>query len=133
MIIDIDYFKQYNDNYGHLKGDEVLKDVAQTLKLNLRKCDYVFRIGGEEFAILISINKHNVSKIIANKLKEAIYNLNITHEFSFYKRLTISIGVKQVNKKPLLKNKIEIFNDADKALYKAKQNGRNRVFTFLDT
>jgi diguanylate cyclase (GGDEF)-like protein/PAS domain S-box-containing protein len=133
MIIDIDYFKQYNDNYGHSKGDEVLKDVAQTLKLNLRKCDYVFRIGGEEFAILVSINKHNVSKIIANKLKEAIYNLNIIHEFSFYKRLTISVGVKQINKKPLLRNKIEIFNDADKALYKAKQNGRNRVFTFLDT
>ncbi|PHO11373.1 hypothetical protein CPG38_13455 [Malaciobacter marinus] len=133
MIVDIDYFKQYNDNYGHSKGDEVLKDVAQTLKLNLRKCDYVFRIGGEEFAILVAINRHNVSKIIANKLKEAIYNLNIIHEFSFYRRLTISVGIKQINEKLLLKNKIEIFNEADKALYKAKQNGRNRVFTFFDT
>lgn len=130
MIIDIDYFKQFNDNYGHLRGDEVLKTVAQTIKSNLRKCDYVFRIGGEEFAVLVSLNKQNVSKIIAQKLKNAIYELNIEHEYSFYKRITISIGINDINKKPLLKKRTQLFNEADKALYRAKNSGRNRVYTF---
>ncbi len=127
-IIDIDSFKQYNDNYGHLKGDEVLSKVAKNLKESLRKNDYVFRIAGEEFASLVTNSNENSILTVANKLKDAIYNLNIEHKFSNFNRVFISLGIKTIDKKieeKLGKNKI--FLEADNALYKAKREGINRI------
>ncbi|MFY9075448.1 hypothetical protein CRU99_11305 [Malaciobacter mytili] len=129
IIIDIDFFKQYNDNYGHLKGDEVLSKVARTLKETLRKNDYVFRIGGEEFAVLVTNSNENSILTVAKKLKDAIYNLNLEHKFSEFNRVTISLGIKTINEKNEEKiDKNKIFLDADNALYKAKREGRNKIF-----
>ena len=127
MIIDIDFFKQYNDTYGHSAGDTALHDVAQALKFTLKRAeDYVFRLGGEEFGIITSnIDQKGVLKL-ANRLRESVLNLQIEHRNSqTNKYLTISLGIKIVENQSTLCQS-DIYKLADEALYKAKQSGRNK-------
>lgn len=128
MILDIDFFKQYNDTYGHYKGDEVLKKVACELKKSAhRKVDYVFRLGGEEFGIIFSSRTSQGAKEFANKVKDSIEALAIEHKSSEISEvLTISIGVLYAEDISALGEK-EIYSLCDKALYKAKHSGRNKV------
>ena len=129
LFIDIDYFKQYNDTYGHVSGDQALKLVARLLRSGAsRPLDFVARYGGEEFAVLLLDARPEEGISVAEKLKSTIENQNIEHVNSDFGHLTVSIGVCYVN--ALHKNKIknsDFVQEADKCLYLAKQQGRNKV------
>lgn len=128
LLLDIDYFKQYNDHYGHQAGDECLKSVANILKSMVeRATDTVARYGGEEFAVVLPNTPSDGAKVVAERIRKAIENAAITHEYSIVsKKLTVSIGVASFIPQP--GQAIEsILNVADKALYRSKDNGRNRV------
>ena len=133
MIIDIDYFKQYNDTYGHLEGDKTLIRVAKSLKNTpKRPKDMAFRIGGEEFAVLCSGMEEKMAVSFANKLKQNIEDLKIEHKTSsVYKHLTISIGLYTVPIK-FMSSPEQVYKYADDALYEAKAKGRNQVVSYQD-
>ncbi|QOY53562.1 cache domain-containing protein [Candidatus Sulfurimonas marisnigri] len=128
IMIDIDCFKDYNDHYGHAKGDEALKKVAKTLENELKRpSDMVARYGGEEFVLLLKDVDIKGAKQVADSLLKAIANLKIPHEYSIVTNIiSISIGVsyadgyENIDKEALLK-------EADDALYEAKNSGRNKV------
>ncbi len=129
MIIDVDHFKAFNDTYGHPKGDQVLIDIAKALQGKLhRACDYVFRLGGEEFGVIVSgAAIDNDVLDIAYRLKEAIEELNIPHTRNQpYDIITISIGVNIVHPDQEA-NQETIYQQADDALYQAKGHNRNCV------
>lgn len=129
LMIDIDHFKIFNDNYGHLVGDEVLRQVAQSLAKMIRSIDGIGRYGGEEFSILL-INTNTEQAIKkAEMIRSQIEKKAFSFEGSEYK-LTISIGVAEFNKKTM-QNAKDFIRVADKALYASKNAGRNRV-TFYD-
>lgn len=126
IMIDIDYFKKYNDTYGHIKGDECLKLVAYEIqKLANRPRDIVSRFGGEEFIILLPETEIDGAISVANLILESIHNLKIDHSGSPYNEmLTVSLGVASV----IPSNKItkdEFLTMIHSALYKAKDAGRN--------
>ena len=130
IMIDIDFFKNYNDFYGHLKGDEVIKNVADILKKSIRKNDVLIRYGGEEFLIILKNANIDDFKEVYNRISKNLYDKNITHEKSTVSdRITLSVGVtfEYFEKYLNLKNGIK---KADDALYISKKNGRNR-FTSL--
>ena len=128
LIMDIDYFKQYNDTYGHQAGDLALEKVAHTLKKRTsRGSDFAFRLGGEEFGIITTLNKEKVIEF-ANLIKNDIENLKIEHKASaISKYLTTSIGI--VSKKgDEIANSDILYKEADDCLYQAKGLGRNSIF-----
>jgi len=127
-ILDIDYFKNYNDYYGHPKGDECLRKVGEALKdLNNGMNIYAARIGGEEFALIWFQEDITETQNIALCVCEKIRSLNIRHEKSeIAPYVTVSIGVNVV-RCGVLYDIETLYNLADKALYAAKKNGRNRV------
>ena len=126
MMIDIDYFKLYNDTYGHLEGDKVLKEISQEfLKVCKRSTDFVFRLGGEEFGVVMSDTKYDECIYIAQKVCLAIEALKIKHEKSTVSEfVTVSVGV-SINK-AREEDEDTIIRKADEALYLAKNRGRNR-------
>lgn len=128
VMIDIDFFKQYNDTYGHKKGDEVLKKISKEFKNFLKRSeDYIFRIGGEEFALILSNKSLKLSIEYCEKLRIDVENLKIEHTSSTVnKYVTISMGVVTLNSS-LVKSYEELYSLSDKFLYKAKENGRNKV------
>ena len=125
-LADIDFFKQYNDHYGHIVGDSALKKVALVLKNSLKRpSDIVCRYGGEEFVFILFDTQHNDTKIILERIQKNIQEANIAHEASEFGRISISLGVfcaipdqDDSYEKALLL--------ADDALYLAKAEGRNR-------
>ncbi|PRM89288.1 GGDEF domain-containing response regulator [Aliarcobacter cryaerophilus] len=126
LMIDIDFFKPYNDNYGHGQGDETLRKVAKALEKTIKRAsDFVARYGGEEFVILLKdINKDGV-EAVANNLLNAIRELKITHEFSKIENyVTVSIGVSYYNSSSDV-TKLELLLKADETLYNVKNSGRN--------
>lgn len=118
-IADIDFFKKINDTYGHNFGDKILKSVATTIKNNIRDSDIVARWGGEEFAIILHLKDSKDINNIGEKIRAAVENL-VVDEVS----VTISIGFTQIKAYDTLESTID---RADKALYRAKNSGRNRV------
>jgi diguanylate cyclase (GGDEF)-like protein len=128
IIMDVDYFKNYNDHYGHLAGDECLRQVAQGIsKLLMRPQDLVARYGGEEFVVILPHTPIEGAKKIAEGIISIIYNLNLAHAKSQVSdRITLSIGVACVVPNADLTWEAPI-SLADKALYQAKQKGRNRI------
>ncbi|MBD3796561.1 MAG: diguanylate cyclase [Campylobacterales bacterium] len=127
MMIDIDFFKQYNDTYGHIEGDFALKSVAKVLKDTLKRpSDYVFRLGGEEFGVLLSETNESDSAGLARKLCQAVKAREIKHENSKASEfVTISVGVVCCIADEALEDEI-LISRADEMLYKAKENGRDR-------
>ncbi len=128
IMIDVDFFKEYNDLYGHLSGDECLKKVARTLQHSLkRSSDFAARFGGEEFAAVLPDTDLNGAALLAEELRAAIEALGITHHASAVGTvLTISLGVTALI--PQKNDALSALLDAaDQALYKAKRAGRNRV------
>ena len=125
-MLDIDFFKNYNDTNGHPAGDKVLKTIANLLRSNIRKIDVAARYGGEEFAlILIETNKVSAA-IVANKIKNLIEEYPFSHRQTQPNgKLTISMGIATYPEDT--KNIQELVTLADKRLYTAKALGRNRV------
>ena len=130
LILDIDCFKQYNDNYGHLKGDDVIKLVASTAENVLKDTSGIIaRYGGEEFIIILPNTNHENGFKIAENIRISIENLEIEHLYSKSNKpfLTVSVGGMDII--PSKESKLEDFiNIVDCALYQAKDLGRNRSF-----
>ncbi|MDD3012187.1 MAG: sensor domain-containing diguanylate cyclase [Candidatus Gastranaerophilales bacterium] len=133
MLLDIDYFKSVNDTFGHLVGDEILYNVAKIIREEIRTYDIAARYGGEEFCLLLPDTTVPKALLIANRLRERIekskfdissFNLTNVKNVS----ITISIGISVFD--PKYPDFTKIFKEADSALYKAKQEGRNRVILF---
>ncbi|MBN2866228.1 MAG: GGDEF domain-containing protein [Thiotrichales bacterium] len=127
IMIDIDFFKQYNDFYGHIKGDEALKQVAQALShMTQRASEITCRYGGEEFVLLLPDTNQSQAQQIAQKILEAVQNLNIAHQKSTVSEvLTISVGSCTFVPTQAMQSS-ELFQCADQQLYLAKQSGRNQ-------
>jgi len=128
MIIDIDYFKQYNDHYGHLAGDHALITVAKEIRKSLhRASDMTFRIGGEEFAVICMPNTLQDAVKLAETIRQNVSNAKVEHcTSSICEHVSVSIGLHLVT--PEDKSKANsVYQLADQALYQAKAEGRNRV------
>ena len=127
MMIDIDFFKQYNDTYGHIEGDFALKSVAKVLKDTLRRpADFVFRLGGEEFGVLLIQTDESNSAKLAREICDAVRGREIKHESSKVNQyLTMSIGVVCCIADDALNDDI-LISRADEMLYEAKETGRDR-------
>ncbi len=126
LMIDIDYFKHYNDTNGHLAGDEALRNIAMLIQQGVRQTDVVARYGGEEFsAILINSEKEDAKKI-AERVREIVAETRFPNEnFQPNGDLTVSIGVGTFS--PSISTLTDLIREADSALYRAKGAGRNRV------
>ncbi|MGN0144766.1 MAG: diguanylate cyclase [Clostridium sp.] len=125
IMMDIDYFKKYNDNYGHPEGDMILKSVAEAIKQSCRSYDFVARYGGEEFVIVLLKTDKAESISVVDRIRKNIDNLNLEHKYSeISSKITLSIGICttcSINDKTYE----DYIKDADKALYAAKEKGRN--------
>jgi diguanylate cyclase (GGDEF)-like protein len=128
VICDIDLFKRVNDTYGHLAGDHVLKCVARCLSETLRKSDDVARYGGEEFAIIMPETPAQGALVATERLKEAVEALRISYDGAHI-QVTMSFGIATLSGKAFVA-KEEVLKRADKALYQAKRDGRNRCCLF---
>ncbi|MEC9236272.1 MAG: GGDEF domain-containing protein, partial [Pseudomonadota bacterium] len=126
MLIDIDHFKNFNDTYGHQVGDQVLKLVAKTLTDGIKGKDFAARYGGEEFAIILPESNAMAGEVVGNALREAVAKKEVINRNSGEKlgRITMSVGVAQYSGS---ESEEALIERADKALYKAKETGRNRV------
>lgn len=126
IFIDIDYFKQYNDTYGHQKGDYVLRKIGEIIKENVREGDIAARYGGEEFAVILPNTSEEQAIYIAEKLRGKIESTHFEGEKSQPKgKITASMGVSIYPDKA--KDEIELIKSADDALYRAKFFNKNRV------
>ncbi|QWU14527.1 PAS domain S-box-containing protein/diguanylate cyclase (GGDEF) domain-containing protein [Paenibacillus sophorae] len=127
IMLDIDYYKKYNDTYGHYEGDNVLRRLGATIKEQAAKAsDYVFRLGGEEFGIIVTGLTPEQSFEYADGIRRSVEELNIPHEMSpVFGYLTVSVGVAAVRVDGLTEK--DIYKLADDALYQSKADGRNRV------
>ncbi len=123
LVIDIDFFKKVNDNYGHVFGDTVLKVIAKMIDTVTRNTDMTFRYGGEEFVVILSKTDTKGAAVIAERIRELIASM-VIEEDSKRLQTTISIGVSTLNNQESAKS---LFVRADEALYRAKRRGRNCV------
>lgn len=124
-MMDIDYFKLYNDHYGHHEGDSALKAVADAIKSNLKRAgDYAFRLGGEEFAVLITGIGEESARLFFEKVRESVERLDLPHEKNPAGVVTISIGISYVARIDD-QSLDQIVRCADASLYNAKHSGRN--------
>ncbi|MDE2440253.1 MAG: GGDEF domain-containing protein [Betaproteobacteria bacterium] len=124
-VIDIDHFKRINDRYGHMVGDEILLLVSRLMTHTFRNSDLLYRYGGEEFVAIISADNARIASNVFERVRLAIE----AHTFPQVEHLTISVGYSQVLPDIL---PIEVLSRADRSLYQAKQDGRNRVYAYHD-
>ncbi len=126
MIIDIDDFKKYNDTYGHLQGDEAIKQVTKIIMKNIRKADFAARYGGEEFIIVLPNTKKENAKIVGERIRKEVEKAKIKKISKDLpddcKKITVSIGISE-----LKENINETLRNADLALFEAKKRGKNMV------
>lgn len=126
LMLDIDHFKSFNDNYGHLVGDQVLRLVSRTLTDGVKGRDVAARYGGEEFGIILPETNLNAGVVVGNALRKAIASKDVVNRATGEKlaRITISVGVAEYT---VGEDLHELIERADAALYTAKHNGRNQV------
>jgi diguanylate cyclase len=123
-MVDIDLFKRVNDKYGHIVGDQVIRDVTLTLKEQIRRNDFAGRYGGEEFIVMLPETPLEKALLLAEKLRKQVSHLTVTSEGNTLSGITISLGAAEYIKD----ESIDDFIDrSDKGLYMAKDAGRNRV------
>jgi len=133
IMCDIDWFKQYNDTFGHINGDECLRRVAQALKQALkRSIESVARYGGEEFIVILPMTDINNAEKLAQNLRQAVENQNIPYEKAPFGRVTISLGIASIKAQSTVSPEM-LIEQADKALYESKQRGRNYISIFKET
>jgi diguanylate cyclase (GGDEF)-like protein len=127
LMVDIDHFKDFNDRYGHLVGDAILREVTKTIKENIRQIDFMGRYGGEELSIVLTETGSLQARFVAERIRQIIEQ----RQFRIYDedlKVTISIGISTFpddTKEPLI-----IIEKADQALYRAKEEGRNRICVY---
>jgi diguanylate cyclase (GGDEF)-like protein len=126
IMLDIDFFKKINDEYGHPVGDTVLKEMSAMIEQTVRKCDVVSRYGGEEFAIVLPETTLKGAVILAERLRKIVEQLVVKVNDENI-RITVSLGLTVWEPGLAVTNKAGIIDAADKALYKSKKNGRNKV------
>lgn len=128
LLMDIDHFKLYNDNYGHQAGDKVLIQFAASLKSSLKRArDMAFRLGGEEFGVIYKAQNFSNAYAFANQIRQNIQDLKITHDYnSASPYISASMGL-VCYKASTIEDMDTIYKEADELLYKSKQSGRNRV------
>ncbi|QPJ61043.1 MAG: GGDEF domain-containing protein [Candidatus Nitronauta litoralis] len=130
LVVDIDHFKQVNDEHGHQAGDKALTSIAHTIKLNLREADMVFRYGGEEFVVLLPKTGIEGARVIAEKIRSRVASIRTHLVNDIYAdkeqrvEITVSVGLAELKKGD---TSASWFERADKALYRAKKEGRNKV------
>jgi diguanylate cyclase (GGDEF)-like protein len=129
LAVDVDHFKAFNDTYGHRGGDEALRAVAAQLRATLhRPADVLSRTGGEEFLACLGATDSNGAQRAAESMRRAVADLNMAHAGSPHERLTVSIGVATAHPAAALRCSVDDLQEAaDRALYRAKHEGRNRV------
>ncbi len=125
-ILDIDHFKQINDNFGHLYGDEVLLIFSQLMEKHFRYNDFLFRFGGEEFVVILNLADQENAESVFERFRLRIAE----HEFPTVGKVTVSIGVTHIDSAIMPST---LLDRADKALYHAKANGRNQVVIYEKT
>ncbi len=123
MLVDIDHFKSVNDNYGHLVGDQVLKHLSKLIKENIRKTDFAFRYGGEEFIVLLSNADVRNAQHVAEQIRKKLETVNFALKGNSF-TVTASFGISAFEKED---NAESVIKRADERLYKAKETGRNKV------
>lgn len=124
LILDIDHFKRFNDEFGHSAGDLVIQAVTKTFSGNVRPLDLSARFGGEEFCVLLPYTNIAGGKVAAERIRQLVEETVVTIEGIELPKITISAGVACLRPE---ENQAELIGRADKALYQAKENGRNRV------
>ena len=130
IMLDMDFFKVYNDNFGHQEGDKILVEISKITKDYSRKMDYVCRYGGEEFSIILPQTNKKEAYFIAERLREIILSHNFPHgETQPNKQITVSLGVATYPEDGQTKS--ELLACADKLMYKAKETGKNKTCTLL--
>ena len=129
VMLDIDHFKQVNDQHGHLGGDRVIQHIAHTLKQSLRETDCAGRYGGEEFAVVLAKTTAQEAMFFTERLRKKIEAADIQFEGKSIK-VTISIGICDL--KDHMESSSTWLSNADKALYQGKQSGRNRCVIFKE-
>ena len=122
LLCDIDYFKRINDTYGHKAGDRALMAIAKTINQNLRETDFVARVGGEEFVVLLPETSLEAAKSVAEKLRKGVAACEFVYDGKPVP-ITMSGGVACFERGDGVE---DVYQRADKALYRAKQQGRNR-------
>ena len=127
IMLDIDFFKKFNDTYGHATGDAVLRTTANVIKSQLREYDIPSRYGGEEFCILLPQTNIEEAKVVAERLRSAVEQEEVEIEGGQKIYLTISIGLAELDIKDMPD---DLYMKADRALYEAKEGGRNRVVVY---
>lgn len=130
-IIDVDNFKNFNDNYGHVAGDNALILLSRFLeRCLLRADDYIFRLGGEEFGLLFYSNDDVSGRAFANSIRQGVENLAIPHvQNENHQLLTISLGMVTIKHKS--KSMLTIYEQADNLMYRAKNSGRNKILSLV--
>ncbi|MEJ2393974.1 MAG: GGDEF domain-containing protein, partial [Candidatus Thiodiazotropha sp.] len=124
IVLDIDLFKRINDSYGHIVGDDVLRQVAQNVEQTIRSSDALYRYGGEEFAIVLNGTDEAGARLLAERIRQSVENLVIGSLKDVHITLSLGVAVMQADE-----SSKQLFKRADAALYQAKQGGRNRVVT----
>jgi diguanylate cyclase (GGDEF)-like protein len=127
ILCDVDFFKRYNDYYGHLSGDDCLKQIAQAIQASIhRPADLAARYGGEEFVVILPNTPLNGAITVAQTIQAAVRSLQIPHHYSSVSEtVTLSLGVCSLIPNPAF-SPASLIETADQALYTAKQQGRDR-------
>jgi len=128
IMFDIDHFKKINDNYGHPAGDEVIRQTADVLRNCIRETDVGGRYGGEEFGVLLINTEAEDARIVAERIREAIEALTVTHEKHSI-RFTVSLGIAEMEGG--MESHEQLIHNADQALYQSKEGGRNQATVFI--
>ena len=125
LMMDIDHFKKFNDTYGHLQGDKIIKEIANILRASVRTIDFTARYGGEEFAVILPEVNSKGAAVVAERIRKTIeqYSFSGEEQPLF---VTVSIGVAEF-KPARIRSASQLIAEADKALYQSKETGRNRI------
>lgn len=126
LLLDVDFFKQFNDHSGHSAGDECLKRVADALQQGRRLSDFVARVGGEEFALLLPGTDARGMRVVADEVRSCIEAVGLAHPQSPYGVVTVSVGT-GIHEPPAHLSTTSLLEVADRAMYEAKKSGKNRV------
>ena len=127
LMVDVDHFKSFNDKYGHLVGDQILRSISLLIKENTREIDYIGRYGGEEFCIVLPDTDSEGGLFVAERIRKSIEESDI-HAYDAKLKITVSIGISSLPKDA--ESALELIDKSDWALYRSKKRGRNCITSF---